>query len=51
MKERDDRDMNRLSSPLKAADDAITSDTSDLSIDDVQNNVSEIIYHKIQKLL
>ena len=33
VKARDDRDMNRAEAPLKAAEDAIVIDTSDLSID------------------
>jgi len=35
MIERDRRDSTRADSPLKAADDAITIDSSGLSIDDV----------------
>ena len=35
IKERDERDMNRSSSPLQAAEDALTIDTSGLSIDEV----------------
>jgi len=35
MKERDDRDMMRAVSPLRAAEDATVVDTSDLGIDDV----------------
>ncbi len=35
IEERDGRDMDRSTSPLRAADDAQTIDTSDLSIDEV----------------
>ena len=45
-KERDLRDSSRASAPLKAADDAVVIDTSDLSIDDVFNKVCEIIDFK-----
>jgi cytidylate kinase len=34
VKARDDRDMNRAESPLRAADDAVRIDTSDLSIEE-----------------
>jgi cytidylate kinase len=39
IKERDERDMKRSSSPLKPADDAHLLDTSNLSIDEVFNKV------------
>ena len=43
VKARDERDMNRAEAPLKAADDAILIDTSDLSIEDaVARAVAEI---------
>jgi len=38
--ERDERDSNRSSSPLIAADDAVTIDTSDMGIDEVVAKVS-----------
>jgi len=43
---RDARDMNRAEAPLKAADDAITIDTSDLSIDAVVTQVLAIVKEK-----
>lgn len=45
-KERDLRDSSRASAPLKPADDAIIIDTSDMSIEDVYNNVCKIIDSK-----
>lgn len=42
---RDYQDMNRVTSPLKKADDAYEIDTSDMSIDDVVN----AIRHRISK--
>ena len=44
--ERDYRDMNRETSPLKKADDAVELDTSDLDIDGVVNAMKEIIAQK-----
>lgn len=41
--ERDQRDMNRETSPLKQADDAILLDSSDLDIDGVVERMKEII--------
>lgn len=41
IKERDDRDTNRLSSPLKPAEDAHVLDTSNSSIDEVFKKVSQ----------
>ena len=41
--ERDYRDMNRETSPLKKADDAVELDTSDLDIDGVVKAMKEII--------
>lgn len=41
--ERDYRDMNRETSPLKKADDAVELDTSDLDIDGVVNAMKKII--------
>ena len=46
IQERDQRDMNRAEAPLKAADDAITIDTSDLSIEEVVAQVLEIVKKK-----
>ena len=45
--ERDNRDTNRVASPLKPADDAIIFDTSLLSIEDVCIKAQEIIEEKI----
>ena len=45
-KERDFRDSNRATAPLKPADDAIIIDTSDMAIDDVFRNVCLIIDSK-----
>lgn len=47
-KERDLRDSSRASAPLKPANDAISIDTSDMSIEDVYNKVCEIIDSKKQ---
>ena len=44
--ERDYRDMNRETSPLKKADDAVELDTSDLDIEGVVNAMKEIIAEK-----
>ena len=41
--DRDYRDMNRATSPLKKADDAVELDTSNLDIDGVVNAMKEII--------
>lgn len=43
---RDEYDSSRKVSPLKAADDAVRVDTTDLGIDDVVDRVSEIIEAK-----
>ena len=45
--ERDYRDMNRETSPLKKADDAVELDTSDLDIDGVVKAMRDIISNKI----
>jgi cytidylate kinase len=42
IKGRDERDMNRKHAPLKPADDAVTVDTSDMSIDEVFQKVAQI---------
>lgn len=47
LKERDERDSKRKSAPLKAADDAINIDTSNLDADAVFNQVIGIIRQKI----
>lgn len=44
--ERDQRDMERATAPLKAADDATILDTSELGIDDVVAKAREIISQK-----
>ena len=44
--ERDYRDMNRETAPLKKADDAVELDTSDLDIDGVVKAMKEIIEQK-----
>ncbi len=46
IQERDKRDMSRAEAPLKAADDAITIDTSDLSIEEVVARVLDIVKKK-----
>ena len=43
LEERDERDSTRSASPLLAADDAIVIDTSDLSIDEVCNQVMQLV--------
>lgn len=45
MKERDKRDRERETSPLKAADDAILVDTTDLSVEDVFACVKQHLVH------
>lgn len=47
MKDRDARDSERAAAPLKAADDAIVLDTSEMSIDDVIAQAKDIISRKI----
>ena len=47
MKERDRRDRSRASSPLKAADDAIVIDSTNLSLDQVIARVEQIIEEKL----
>ncbi|MCR5210668.1 MAG: (d)CMP kinase [Lachnospiraceae bacterium] len=46
--ERDHRDMTREISPLKQADDAVLVDTSDMSIDEVENRLLEIVKSKTE---
>jgi len=43
IEERDARDMGRKNAPLKAADDAVTIDTTEMSIDQVLQKVLEIV--------
>ena len=43
IKDRDDKDMNRAVAPLKPADDAITIDSTDMSIDTVFKSLLDII--------
>jgi cytidylate kinase len=45
--ERDYRDMNRETSPLKQAEDAVLVDTSDLDIDGVVAAIRKIVEEKI----
>ena len=42
--ERDQRDMNRETAPLRQAEDAVLVDSSDLSIDEVTNEILRIFY-------
>jgi len=46
IKERDERDMNRTSSPLKPAEDAITIDTSLLNIEQVCQKAMDVLWQK-----
>lgn len=46
IEQRDHQDMNRQISPLKKADDAIVLDTSDLSIEEVVNEVIKLVKKK-----
>jgi len=43
IEERDDRDMNRKNAPLRPADDAVTIDTTDLSIEQVVASVMDLL--------
>jgi CMP/dCMP kinase len=47
MRERDQRDRTRASSPLAPAADAIVIDSTDLSIDNVLARIREVISRKI----
>jgi cytidylate kinase len=47
MRQRDERDRSRASSPLKAAEDAITIDSTGLTLDEVIGRVEEIIEGKL----
>lgn len=42
IKERDERDMNRPTAPLKKADDAVLVDSSDMSIEEVVNKIARL---------
>lgn len=44
--ERDERDMNRETAPLKQAEDAVFLDTSDMNIDEVKTKILEIVSTK-----
>lgn len=44
--ERDERDMNRETAPLKQAEDAVFLDTSDMNIDEVKTKILEIVSSK-----
>ena len=46
IKKRDDQDMNRPIAPLRAADDAVTIDSSDLSFEEVCEIVEKLIREK-----
>ena len=46
IKERDDRDRNRLVAPLKPADDALVIDTSDMTIEEVYKTACDYIFKK-----
>jgi cytidylate kinase len=43
IRERDQRDINRAQSPLKASEDAVVIDTSDLGIEEVMLKVRQIV--------
>ncbi len=42
--ERDERDASRTVAPLKPADDAIVIDTSDMTIDEVMEQVNHLLH-------
>ena len=44
--ERDERDMNRETAPLKQAEDAVFLDTSNMNIDEVKTKILEIVSSK-----
>jgi cytidylate kinase len=46
VRDRDARDMNREVSPLIAADDAVTIDTSEMAVARVLNYVIELVHAK-----
>jgi cytidylate kinase len=43
---RDERDRNRADSPLKAADDAVILDSTNLTLDEVVNEAERIVREK-----
>jgi cytidylate kinase len=47
IRERDERDMNRSASPLRAADDAIEVDTTGLGIDEVVARIDELLQQRL----
>lgn len=49
LKKRDEQDMNRKESPLKKAEDAIEVDTSDMTIEEVCEEINKLIVQKIGK--
>jgi cytidylate kinase len=49
LQERDARDTQRSASPLRAAEDAITIDSTDMSIEQVMAQIEELIAIKIGK--
>lgn len=51
MKERDERDKNRATAPMKPADDAIIIDCSELSIDEVMDVITPIVKEKFKAYL
>lgn len=50
IKRRDDQDMNRKTSPLKKAEDAIEIDTSTMSIEEVVNTIKGVLEEKINQI-
>lgn len=49
LKKRDEQDMNRKESPLKKAEDAIEVDTSDMTVEEVCEEINKLIMLKIGK--
>jgi cytidylate kinase len=49
MLQRDQRDMERIDSPLSIADDAIVIDSSGLTIEEVYERMLEIVRARMQK--
>ena len=47
MKERDERDKNRSSAPMKPADDAVIIDCSTLSVDDLMKIIMPLVEQKL----
>ncbi|MFQ9933969.1 MAG: (d)CMP kinase [Lachnospiraceae bacterium] len=50
IKDRDYRDMHREISPLKKAEDAVVIDSSNMTIEEVVDNISDIIEKKKEKM-